>query len=136
MQNKNVLLKRVTLENKAGLLEDGFVVDFSLNVLENLENVHWKITYVVDMANTKQSVVLGQSEVMNYSPSEETTFKYQIDRINLDGVSPMLLNNVAVIVVALVDQKDEELFKCSMVVQAERNEQDGKIYRTIFNPTE
>nr|CAG4709635.1 unnamed protein product [Naegleria fowleri] len=124
------------------LLEDKFDLIFKFRVLQNLHQVYWNIYYIVDLANSKQIIPVGKSDVLNYeasSPSSTTfeQFKYSINKLPIENVPMILLNNVGLLVASLRNYNDDsELFKCSIVVQSERNERDGKLYRNILNPME
>ncbi|KAG2374845.1 hypothetical protein C9374_010219 [Naegleria lovaniensis] len=121
------------------LLEDGLDLSFTFRVLQDLKQVYWNIYYVVDLANSKQIVPVGKSNVFDYraSSTEFEQFKYSVDKLPLENIPMILLNNVGSLVASLRNSNDDsELFKCSIVVQSERNERDGKLYRNILNPME
>jgi hypothetical protein len=77
---------------------------------------------------------VGKSEPKGYEANVPHTFAYHVDKLNLEGVSSVLLNNMGLILVTLRDG-DNEIFQLSMVVQVTKGE-NKTFYRNVLNPLE
>jgi hypothetical protein len=86
---------------------------------------------VVD-ANRKD---VGKSEVRKYDANVPLVFGYHVVKLDIEGVSNSLLNNMGLLLATLHDGENE-IFQLSMVVQVSKGQEPNTFIRNVLNPLE
>ena len=89
--------------------------------------------YVVDVANQRHVVELGESEVLPYAAGDHV-FEQDIPKVDLSGIKKHALLNVGLLTITFLEG-EEELVEIKLVTQVSKN-REKRLIRTVFNPLE
>ena len=78
---------------------------------------------------------VGKSEVRKYDANIPQTFGYHVVKLDIEGVSHSLLNNMGLLLATLHDGENE-IFQLSMVVQVSKGQEPHTFIRNVLNPLE
>jgi len=125
-------LREVVIEpNDDCDVDAGLLLELSFSARRAIRGAHWSVSVVFDSVCKRQIVDLGRTADADYDgPS---SFRFEVDRINVDGIDPSVLANCGLLVAALVSGAGDELCRVNMVVQISADSA-GRLTRTVYSP--
>ncbi|KAL0479868.1 hypothetical protein AKO1_007379 [Acrasis kona] len=130
----NINVTRVSTQPNECLIEEQLNIEIDFTTDRTIENGVWEIKYNVDFSSKRHIIEVGKSEAKRYEANVPHTFSHHVDKLNLDGISSSLLNNMGLLLATLKDGSSE-IFQLSCVVQVTKGENKSFI-RNVLNPLE
>eukprot|EP00164_Ancoracysta_twista_P009324 GFYU01013759.1.p2 GENE.GFYU01013759.1~~GFYU01013759.1.p2 ORF type:complete len:135 (+),score=40.04 GFYU01013759.1:52-456(+) len=131
-QEEFIDVRSITIEPNECEISERLTIHMEFESRVEIQNGRWELKYVVDYTGKRKIIECGHADNVQYTAGP-ASFTFEIPSIDVSSVKESLLRNVGLFMATLVEG-DRELVQISMVTQV--HQQDGRLFRTIFNPLE
>mmetsp|Transcript_4151 Transcript_4151/g.10664 ORF Transcript_4151/g.10664 Transcript_4151/m.10664 type:complete len:133 (+) Transcript_4151:329-727(+) len=128
----HTFVKHFYVEPNRCPLADPMTVRIALGADENLDQVRWRVQYVVDMASERSVIDLVETEPASVSKSESHVATIQTPAIDLSAFAQSSLLNLGLLMITLVGSDGVELLRVSAVTQVAK--EGDTFVRTVLDP--